>query len=204
MRLIQNKNPGSGEADGLYGATYFAVCANIKHYILCLVNFSLPQKGGVMKYRKFIKLFDLNDGVKKSKHLTPAQIRVYGYLHSWWEGHETGNREGYETIAANCGVARSTFALAIVRLEKLGWIAVQHGARISETKNECNAYQIARMPEAHIKYTKEKIVTQQLVIDKPTKTAEQKIMAKKYAMLKMAKGTLSHDEYQELKAFLKI
>jgi hypothetical protein len=157
-----------------------------------------------MKFRKFIKLFDLNDGVKKSKHLTPAQIRVYGYLHSWWENHETGNRECYKTIAANCGVARSTFALAIVKLEALGWIAVQHGARISETKNECNVYQIARMPEAHIKYTNQKIICHNDVVIKPEKTELQKKREKKYAMLKMAKDTLSSDEYQQLRLILKV
>jgi predicted transcriptional regulator len=157
-----------------------------------------------MKYRKFIKVFDLNNGVIKSKHLSDAQIKIYGYIHSWWENHQTGNREGYETIAANCDVARSTFALAIKRLESLGWISVIHGARIDYTKNECNTYQINRMPEAHIKHTKKLLVSKNNVIDKAEKSEFQKKRDKKYAMLAMAKDTFTPEEYQELKKHLDI
>lgn len=157
-----------------------------------------------MKYRKFIKVFDLNDGVSQKKRLSPAQILVYGYFHGWWESNQTGSSEKYETIAAKCGVARSTFALAIVKLEALGWIAVKHGARIDYKKNECNAYQVKRMPDPIIKHTKKLIVTKIDVFVKPVKSELQQKQSKKYAMLKLAKGTLSDTEYQELKAFLKI
>lgn len=156
-----------------------------------------------MKYREFIKVFNLNDGVPKSKHLTRSQIAVYGYIHSWWENHKSACTVSYEEIAARVDIARSTVALSIVKLEALGWIHVVHGARVSENKNECNTYQVLRMPDPTIKHTK-KIICHNDVLIKTEKTEEQKITAKKYAMLKMAKGTFSYDEYQELKAFLKI
>lgn len=157
-----------------------------------------------MKYREYIKVFDLNSGVTKSKHLRPSAVLVYGYIHGWWENHQTGCETTYEKVAGTVKIARSTFAEAIVRLEELGWISVKHGARVSKTKNKCNVYCVKRMPDPTVKHTKKVVVRNNDITEKPEKSEWQKQRDKKFAALNILKGTISDQEYDSLRKVLKV
>ena len=109
-------------------------------------NTNTATKSQLIKFHQHIRIFKLNEGVLKVNRLTKSEIKIYGYIYGWCK--DTGLCvDSFTSISSSCEVARSTAELSIKRLEKLGWIAVIHGARIhGGAKNQCNQYQILKTP----------------------------------------------------------
>ena len=107
---------------------------------------AIVDKSKLTKFHAHIRIYDLNEFVKKENRLTTSEIKIYGYIHGWCKDTSICI-DSFSSLSKNCKVARSTAELAIKRLEKLGWIVVIHGARIhGGAKNQCNQYQILKTP----------------------------------------------------------
>lgn len=88
--------------------------------------------------------------LQKKKRLTPIQIKIYGYIYSW-------NEAGYLCEVSIIGIkdylicSHTTIEVGIKKLEKLGWISIDHGKRPDgSAKNKCNVYTIKRKPKATV------------------------------------------------------
>ena len=109
-------------------------------------NTTSVAKALLIKYHEHIRIFKLNEGVIKESRLSAGQIKIYGYIFGWCA--DAGRCvTSIRALADVCGLQPSTCQLAIARLEALGWVAVQHGARVQGgAKNVCNQYQILKTP----------------------------------------------------------
>ncbi len=144
-----------------------------------------PEK---FKFIPYVKSFDLNDGIKnknKKRRLSPTQIRLYGYIYSWFEaGYFCEVSE--VKISEYLGCATSTVEVAIKRLEELGWVHVEHGKRPDRSaKNECNVYTIKRKPKALKTVKAEKKPIEAVAEATPKKTEAEIKNSTIYAISKM-------------------
>ncbi len=134
------------------------------------------------KFFPHVKTFSLNDGVKTPERLTPSQIKVYGYIYSWFEAGFFC-KVSIIAIAEYFSCSHSTVEVAVCRLEELGWIKVEHGKRPERSsKNKCNIYRIKRKPLALKAVKAEK---KQPAKTKPKKNAAEVKNSTIYAITKM-------------------
>ena len=152
-------------------------------------------KALLIKYHEHIRIFKLNEGVIQENRLSSGQIKIYGYIYGWCA--DAGRCvTSIRALADSCSLQPSTCQLAIIRLEALGWIAVQHGARShGGAKNVCNQYQILKTPP--LKEGKKQVKKRSL---SDVKTETEKKRAKIFVIDKMLSqiNGLTPEEHVEL------